>query len=145
MNKVILTGNATRDAELRYTQGANPTAYARFGLAVRRSFVRQGEQDVDFFNLTAWGPKAEFCEKWVRKGVKFNIVGRIEITTKEDENKIKHTYTNIVVEDIEFGESKASAESRGVVTGGGGGSSTSNSGGNWNPPTHMEEDDDLPF
>ena len=67
MNKVILMGNLTRDPEIRYSQGENSLAIARFGIAVNRRFARQGDTDTDFFNCTAFGRQAEFVEKYFRK------------------------------------------------------------------------------
>ena len=67
MNKVILMGNLTRDPEIRYSQGENSLAIARFSVAVNRRFARQGETDVDFFNCTAFGRQAEFLEKYFRQ------------------------------------------------------------------------------
>ena len=63
-------GRLTRDPEVRYSQGANPTAVARFSIAVDRRFKREGEPDADFFNCTAFGKQAEFIERYLRKGVK---------------------------------------------------------------------------
>ena len=78
MNKVILMGRLTRDPEVRYSQGANPTAVARFSIAVDRRFKREGEPDADFFNCTAFGKQAEFIERYLRKGVKILTAGRIQ-------------------------------------------------------------------
>ncbi|HCL02089.1 MAG TPA: single-stranded DNA-binding protein, partial [Lachnoclostridium phytofermentans] len=68
MNKVILMGRLTRDPEIRYSQGANSLAIARYSLAVNRSFKREGEPDADFFNCTAFGRNAEFAEKYLKQG-----------------------------------------------------------------------------
>ena len=67
MNKVILMGNLTRDPEIRYSQGENSLAIARFGIAVNRRFARQGDTDTDFFNCTAFGRQAEFVEKFPQR------------------------------------------------------------------------------
>ena len=77
MNKVILMGNLTRDPEIRYSQGGNSLAIARFGIAVNRRFARQGDTDTDFFNCTAFGRQAEFVEKYFRKGSRMLMTGRI--------------------------------------------------------------------
>ena len=69
MNKVILMGNLTRDPEIRYSQGENSLAIARFGIAVNRRFARQGDTDTDFFNCTAFGRQAEFVEKYFPNAV----------------------------------------------------------------------------
>ena len=74
MNKVILMGRLTRDAEIRYTQGENSTAIARFSLAVDRRFKRDGdEQTADFISCVAFGKVAEFLERFGRKGTKFAL------------------------------------------------------------------------
>ncbi len=109
MNKVILMGRLTRDPELRYSQSATPLAVCRYGLAVRRQFARQGETDVDFFNIVAFGKQGEFAEKYFRKGQMVAISGRIQVNNWEDQQKVKHTSYDIVVEEQHFAESKASA------------------------------------
>ena len=138
MNKVILTGNITRDPECRYSTGTNPVAYATFGIAVKRQFSKNSDVDTDFFNLIAFGQKAEFVEKYVRKGGRYNIVGRIENNTSTDSAGNKRVYTNIVVEEIEFGETKASAENRGIDT-------SHNAPASNSFTASMDDDDDLPF
>ena len=64
MNKVILMGRLTRDPEIRYSQGDNALAIARYTLAVDRRFTRNGEQGTDFISCVAFGRSAEFAEKW---------------------------------------------------------------------------------
>ena len=75
MNKVILMGRLTRDAEIRYSQGESATAIARFSLAVDRRFSRNNgdEQSADFINCVAFGKTAEFLERFGRKGTKFLV------------------------------------------------------------------------
>ena len=70
MNKVILMGRLTRDPEMRYSQGANSIAVARYSLAVDRRFRRDGDPEADFFNIVAFGKAAEFTEKYFKKGMK---------------------------------------------------------------------------
>ena len=148
MNKVILMGRLTMDPEVRYSQSANPVAVARYGLAVRRQFTRQGEPDVDFINIVAFGKAGEFAEKFFRKGQMVAVVGRLQVRTWEDQQKVKHTTTEVIAEEQHFAESKASAESRGVSVGAPLEQAPST------PPSMspvagftptMEEDDDLPF
>ena len=71
MNKVILMGRLTRDPEIRYSQGDNPTAVARYTLAVDRRFRRggDGEQTADFIGCVAFGRSAEFAEKYFHQGI----------------------------------------------------------------------------
>ena len=149
MNKVILMGRLTRDPEVRYSQSATPVAVAKYGLAVKRQFARQGEQDVDFFNIVSFGKAGEFAEKFFRKGQMVAVSGRLQVNTWEDQQKVKHTSVDVVAEEQHFAESKASAESRGVMTDAPISRPTSapSSGNSVEGfmPTNIEEDDDLPF
>ena len=112
MNKVLLTGRLTRDPEIRYS---GETAVARFTLAVNRKFVKDNsDQKADFINCIAFGKTGEFVEKYFSKGKKADLSGRIQTGsyTNKDGNKVYTT--DVVVEDIEFGESKASAHANGA-------------------------------
>ena len=112
MNKVILMGRLTRDAEVRYSQGENSTAIARFSLAVDRRFRRDGdEQTADFINCVAFGRQGEFAEKYFRKGIKIAITGRIQTGSYTNRDGQKVYTTEVVVEEQEFAESKASSDS----------------------------------
>ena len=109
MNKVILLGRMTKDAEVR---NAQTTAVARFSLAVDRRFKKDEEQTADFINCVAFGKTAEFIEKYGRKGTKFALEGRIQTGSyKNKDNQTVYT-TDVVVENIEFAESKSSGEKR---------------------------------
>ena len=106
MNKVILMGRLTRDPEVRYSQGASQTAVARFSVAVDRRFKREGEPDADFFNCTAFGKQAEFIERYLHKGIKIVLSGRIQndnYTNKEGQMVYS---VRVMVDEIEFAESK---------------------------------------
>ena len=112
MNKVILMGRLTRDAEVRYSQGDNASAVARFSLAVDRRFKREGdEQTADFINCVAFGKTGEFMERFGHKGTKFVVEGRIQTGSYTNKDGQKVYTTDVVVENIEFAESKASGES----------------------------------
>ena len=137
MNKVILMGRLTRDPEVKYSQSANPIAVTRYGLAVRRQYVRQGEPEVDFFNIVAFGKAGEFAEKYFKKGQMVAITGRLQINSWQDTQGIKHTSVDIVAEEQHFAESKSNAESRGVGVG-----NTNNTG---YPSETLDEENDLPF
>ncbi len=100
MNKVILSGNLTRDPEIRYTQ--NGKAIAKMGIAVNRRFSRD---TVDFFNLTAWDKTAEFCSRYLKKGSSVIVEGRVENDNYEGKDGVKHYSVNIQIENIEFGSS----------------------------------------
>lgn len=107
MNKAIMIGRLTRDPEIRYSQGANGTTIARFSLAVDRRWKREGEPDADFFNCTAFGRQAEFVEKYMKKGTKIAITGRIQNDNYTDRNGQKVYSVQIMVEEMEFAESKS--------------------------------------
>ena len=111
MNKVILMGRLTRDAEIRYSQGESATAIARFSLAVDRRFSRNNgdEQSADFINCVAFGKTAEFLERFGRKGTKFLVEGRIQTGSYTNKDGQKVYTTDVVVEQVEFAESKNSA------------------------------------
>ena len=115
MNKVILLGRLTRDPEIRYSQGANSLAIASYSLAVNRSYKRDGEPDSDFFNCTAFGKNAEFAEKYLKKGTKIALVGKIQNESYTNKEGQKVTATKIIVDEQEFAESKnaSSGESGG--------------------------------
>lgn len=111
MNKVILMGRLVRDPDVRYSQGNNPMAIARYTLAVDRKFKRDGEPNADFINCIAFGKNGEFAEKYLHKGMKILIEGRWQSGsyTNRDGQKV---YTNdCVVESCEFAESKNASQS----------------------------------
>lgn len=108
MNTVNLIGRLVRDAEVRYSQGENPTAIARVTLAVDRPFAKEGQQQADFINCKAFGKMGEFLEKYGMKGTKFGVVGRIETGSYQNKNNETIYTTEVVVEKIEFAESKKS-------------------------------------
>ncbi|MFV0364069.1 MAG: single-stranded DNA-binding protein [Suipraeoptans sp.] len=111
MNKVILMGRLTRDPEVRYSQGENPTAVARFSLAVDRRFKRDNsEQTADFINCVAFGRQGEFMEKYFRKGMRAVVCGRIQTGSYTNKDGVKVYTTDVVAEEIEFAESKANSE-----------------------------------
>ena len=109
MNKVILMGRLTKDPEVRYAQGSEPLAVARYTLAVNRRFKRQGEQDADFIGCVAFGKAGEFAEKYFKKGQMVGVVGRLQVRSWDDNEGKRHWTTEVVVENQEFAESKASA------------------------------------
>ena len=113
MNKVILMGRLTRDPEIRYSQGEQATAVARYTLAVDRRFRRDSDsQTADFIGCVAFGRQAEFAEKYFRKGTKIAVTGRIQTGSYTNREGQKVYTTDVVIEEQEFAESKAaSAES----------------------------------
>ena len=110
MNKVILMGRLTRDPEVRYSQGENRMAVARHTLAVDRRARRDGEQSADFISCVAFGKAGEWAEKWLRKGIKIAITGRIQTGSYTNREGQKVYTTDVVIEEQEFAESRAASE-----------------------------------
>ena len=135
MNKVILMGRLTRDPEVRYTQGDNPMCIARYTLAVDRRFSRGGNNDgnsADFIPCVVFGKSAEFTEKYLKKGTKMAITGRIQTGSYTNKDGVKVYTTEVVVEDQEFAESKNAASGGGNYGGNGNYGGGYNSGNNYN-------------
>ena len=118
MNKVILMGRLTRDPEVRYSQGDNAMAIARYTLAVDRRFNRNNndENSADFIGCVAFGKSAEFAERYLHKGTKIVATGRIQTGSYVNKDGVKVYTTDVVVEDQEFAESKASDNGNGAGT-----------------------------
>ena len=110
MNKVVLVGRLTRDPEVRYSQGDNATAVARYTLAVDRRFRRDGEPTADFIPCVIFGRSAEFAEKYFRQGLKIIVSGRIQTGSYTNRDGQKVYTTEVVVEEQEFAESKAASD-----------------------------------
>lgn len=112
MNKTLLIGRTTKDPDIRYTQSEQPMTIARFNLAVDRRFKRDGDnQSADFISCVAFGKTAEFIEKYVFKGTKIAVEGRIQTGsyTNNDGNKVYTT--DVVVEQVEFAGAKTDSKS----------------------------------
>lgn len=107
MNRVCLCGRLTKDPDVRYTQGAEPMAIARYTLAVDR---RTKEKETDFISCVAFGKSAEFAEKYLHKGIKILVEGRIQTGSYTNKDGKKIYTTDVVVESTEFAESKNSAQ-----------------------------------
>ena len=112
MNNVILSGRLTRDPEIRYSTGDKQTAIARYTLACDRRFHRDGGQSADFISCVCFGKSAEFAEKYLHKGTKMIVRGRISTGSYTNKDGQKVYTTDVVVEDQEFAESKAVNENR---------------------------------
>ena len=112
MNKVILMGRLTKDPEIRYSQGANTTCVARYTLAVDRKFKQEGQPTADFINCIAFGKLGEFAEKYLHKGTKIAVTGRIQTGSYTNKDGQKVYTTDVVVEEQEFCESKSQSNSQ---------------------------------
>ena len=110
MNKVILMGRLTRDPEVRYSAGENALAIARYTLAVDRRFRRDGEATADFISCVSFGRTAEFAEKYFHQGMRVSISGRIQTGSYTNKDGQKVYTTDVVVEEQEFAESKATSD-----------------------------------
>lgn len=112
MNKVIEIGRLTKDPEIRYSQVANTTCVARYTLAVDRKFKQEGQPTADFINCIAFGKLGEFAEKYLHKGTKIAVTGRIQTGSykKKDGNTVYTT--DVVVDEQEFCESKSQSNSQ---------------------------------
>ena len=109
LNSIILMGRLTREPDVRYSQGENSTAIARFTLAVDRRFAKKdaGEQTADFINCVAFGKTGEFAEKYLKQGTKVVACGRIQTGSYTNKEGQKVYTTDVVVEELEFAESKS--------------------------------------
>ena len=115
MNKVILMGRLTRDPDIRYSQGENAMAIARYTLAVDRRGRKDGssEQTADFISCVSFGKIAEFAERYLHQGTKIVAEGRIQTGSYTNKDGQKVYTTDVVVENCEFAESKNSASDAG--------------------------------
>jgi len=147
MNKVILMGRLTRDPEVRYSQGENSLAIARYSLAVDRRNARSNnggdEQTADFINCVVFGKGAEFAERYLRKGTKIAVTGRIQTGSYTNKDGVKVYTTDVVVEEQEFAESKNASGDNG----GNGGYTRPAAGGSSDGFMNIPDgiDEELPF
>ena len=112
MNKSIMMGRVVKDPDLRYTQTENgELAIANFRLAVDRKFVRRGDPEADFFSCTAFGRKAEFAEKYLFKGIKILVEGRMQNDNYKNRAGENVYGMRLMIEEISFAESKKALES----------------------------------
>lgn len=127
MNKVILSGRLARDVVVRYTPSGK--AYARTSIAVDR---RSKEKSADFFNLTAWEKTAEIMEKYLKKGSKILVDGRLQFNQYEDKDGTKKSSVDVIVDSFEFMDAKSQGDK--------------SSGNGPTPPPDMGHDpNDMPF
>ena len=139
MNKVILMGRLTRSPEVRYSQGAEPVAVARYTLAVNRRFKRKDEPEADFIPCVALGKRGEFAEKYFRKGQLVGVIGRLQVRSWEDKEGKKHWTTEVIVEEQDFAESKKNSNAAAPKEGGQAPAD------GFYPINEGVEDEDLPF
>lgn len=141
MNKAILMGRLVSDPEVRYSQGAEPLAVARYTLAVNRRFHRQGEQEADFIKVIAFGKAGEFAEKYFKKGQQVSIIGRIQVRSWDDNEGKKKWSTEVVAEEQYFADSKKEDNASAAASA----PPAAASQGGFYPVDENIEDDDIPF
>lgn len=107
MNKVVLLGRLTKDPDVRQSQGAEPVTIARYTIAVDRRQKKQEGQQADFISCVAFGKAGEFAEKYLHKGTKICVSGRIQTGSYTRQDGAKAYTTDVVIEEQEFAESKA--------------------------------------
>ena len=115
MNKAVLVGRLTRDPEVRYSQGENATAVARYTVAVERRFKREGEPKADFIPCVVFGRSAEFAEKYFRQGMRISVSGRIQTGSYTNKDGVRVYTTEVIVEEQEFAESRTEQEARAQI------------------------------
>jgi len=101
MNSVILKGRLTKDIDLKYTQ-TNNTALASGSIAVDRRFAQEGQPNVDFFNIKAFGKQAEVISKYFKKGSEILIQGHIQNNSWEGQDGTKKTSTDVIIDNFDF-------------------------------------------
>ena len=107
-----MMGRVVNEPDLRYTQTENgELAIANFRLAVNRKFVRRGDPEADFFSCTAFGRKAEFAEKYLFKGIKILVEGRMQNDNYKNRAGENVYGMRLMIEEISFAESKKALES----------------------------------
>lgn len=109
MNRVILIGRLTRDPDITFANNNDKTCIARYTLAVDRRYVKEGGQETDFIPCVCFGKSAEWADRYLRKGIKMAVTGRIQTGSYTNKDGIKVYTTDIMVEDQEFAESKSAS------------------------------------
>ena len=141
MNRVILMGRLTRNPEIKYGGKDNDMAVARYTLAVNRRYKKDGEQEADFISCVVFGKGAEFAQKYLRKGMKVAVLGRISTGSyKYKDGKTVYT-TDVIVEEHEFADSPKTKNEAETGADTGEGKATTDSDGFMNVP----EGEELPF
>lgn len=145
MNSIIIVGRAVRDAEVRYSTGEKSIAFGNYTLAVDRPYKKDEEKETDFIMCKAIGKTAEFAEKYITKGVKMIVRGRMQIDNYTDKDGNKRQSAYIFVEQQEFAESKGSSQQNNNIQAGPSpyGATPVESDGFMNIPADIDEE--LPF
>ena len=145
MNSIVIVGRAVRDAEVRYSTGEKSTAFGNYTLAVDRPYKKDGEKETDFIMCKVVGKTAEFAEKYITKGVKMIVRGRMQIDNYTDRYGNKRQSAYVFVEQQEFAESNNANQQNNNVQAGPSpfGNMPTDSEGFMNIPDGIDEE--LPF
>lgn len=106
MNKIILMGRLCKDPDISSTTSGKTVA--RYSIAVDRKFKREGEPEADFFNLVSFDKQGQFVERYLKKGTKIVVSGRIENGSYTNKEGQKVNTSTVYPDDVEFAESKNS-------------------------------------
>lgn len=109
LNKIMLIGNLGRDPEFQVTSEGTPVA--KFSLAVSRTYTAKGEkkEETEWFNIVTWNKLAEICEKYLHKGSKVYIEGRLTQRKYTDREGVQRTAVDVIASDMKMLDSKASS------------------------------------
>ena len=111
INSVCITGRLTRDPDIKHSE---KTTYGSFGIAVNRNYKNsEGKYETDFFEVRVFGRSADFVEKYFKKGMKADIIGRLQQERWTDRDGKNQSATRIVADTVEFGESKSASGQNG--------------------------------
>ena len=141
-NRVVLAGNLTRDPELRFTQSGTPVC--GFGLAVNRVFSKNDE--VDFFNISAWRDLGERVANYTKKGDPVLVEGRLQYRTWEAQDGSKRSAVDVVADNVQF-LGRAGDSDDGASSGSGGQARQAGGRGGRREEVDIDETDfeDIPF
>jgi single-strand DNA-binding protein len=125
LNKIMLIGNLGRDPELQVTTEGTP--FAKFSLAVNRSYSVRGEkkEETEWFNIVTWSKLAETCEKYLHKGSKVYIEGRLTQRKYTDKEGVQRTQVEVIASDMKMLDAKGASGGSGSYAGSSSGSSYS--------------------
>ena len=107
MNSLHIIGNLTKDPELRTT--ATGLSVCTFTVAVNRKKTKDGQQEADYFNVTAWRERGETCAKYLSKGKKVSVVGPVSVRTWESNEK-HGASLEVTAEEVEFLSPRSEAQ-----------------------------------
>lgn len=155
LNKAILMGRLTRDPELRYTPNGN-VPVVTFTVAIDRRYSggNSGERQTDFINVVAWRKQAEFVSQWFNKGSMIIVTGSIQTRNWQDKNGNNRTSIEVIADEIQFGETKASRERNAQNSGKGAAGYAGSPAGSYASPdvgypdndfSEITDDDEVPF